>query len=95
MIMHYSRGVSITFYRKKLLDTKKISEYHTGMAKNRIKEMRLKRGLNAQNLAVKVGCSEKSINNYESERHAIPLFLARRIARVLSVSLSKLFPETP
>ena len=53
----------------------------TGRVRNRIRELRLERGVSQQELAGEVGASRQTINAIEQEKYSPSLELAFRIAR--------------
>ncbi|BFD47598.1 MAG: hypothetical protein DMENIID0003_06720 [Wolbachia endosymbiont of Sergentomyia squamirostris] len=73
-------------------DEKKISiPYKVG---RRIKEWRLRRGYTQEDLASKVGIINQRIYEYEQGRAAVSLEMLDEIAKVLSISVTDLLPET-
>ncbi|WP_353272522.1 helix-turn-helix domain-containing protein [Wolbachia endosymbiont (group A) of Urophora cardui] len=73
-------------------DEKKISiPYKVGQ---RIKEWRLIRGYTQEDLASKVGVINQRIYEYEQGRAAVSLEMLDEIAKVLSISITDLLPET-
>ncbi|WP_341816184.1 helix-turn-helix domain-containing protein [Wolbachia endosymbiont (group B) of Elophila nymphaeata] len=73
-------------------DEKKISiPYKVGQ---RIKEWRLRRGYTQEDLASKVGIINQRIYEYEQGRAAVSLEMLDEIAKVLSISVTDLLPET-
>ncbi|WP_265035363.1 MULTISPECIES: WO male-killing family protein Wmk [unclassified Wolbachia] len=73
-------------------DEKKISiPYKVGQ---RIKEWRLRRGYTQEDLASKVGIINQRIYEYEQGRAAVSLEMLDKIAKVLSISVIDLLPET-
>ncbi len=73
-------------------DEKKISiPYKVGQ---RIKEWRLRRGYTQEDLASKVGIINQRIYEYEQGRAAVSLEMLDEIAKVLSISITDLLPET-
>jgi putative transcriptional regulator len=59
--------------------------------RNRVKELRDKRGWTQQDLADAVGVSRQSINSIERERYVPSLPLALTFARVFGVSTDQIF----
>ncbi|GFT91671.1 uncharacterized protein NPIL_553271 [Nephila pilipes] len=73
-------------------EEKKISiPYKVGQ---RIKEWRLRRGYTQEDLANKVGITNQRIYEYEQGRAAVSLEMLDEIAKVLSISIVDLLPET-
>ncbi|WP_353286230.1 helix-turn-helix domain-containing protein [Wolbachia endosymbiont (group A) of Crataerina pallida] len=73
-------------------DEKKISiPYKVGQ---RIKEWRLRRGYTQEDLASKVGIINQRIYEYEQGRAGVSLEMLDEIAKVLSISVIDLLPET-
>lgn len=73
-------------------DEKKISiPYKVGQ---RIKEWRLIRGYTQKDLANKVGITNQGIYEYEQGRAAVSLEMLDEIAKVLSISIIDLLPES-
>ncbi|WP_353286227.1 helix-turn-helix domain-containing protein [Wolbachia endosymbiont (group A) of Crataerina pallida] len=73
-------------------DEKKISiPYKVGQ---RIKEWRLIRGYTQKDLADKVGITNQGIYEYEQGRAAVSLEMLDEIAKVLSISIIDLLPES-
>jgi putative transcriptional regulator len=59
--------------------------------RNRVKELRTKRGWTQQQLADAVGVSRQSINSIETDRYVPSLPLALMFARVFAVPTDDLF----
>lgn len=63
---------------------------------NRVKELRVERGLTQQQLADAVGVSRQSINSIECNRYVPSLPLALAFARVFTCSTDEIFTlESP
>ena len=60
---------------------------------NRIREIRLLRGLTLQALSERVGCSDETIRRYETGEGAVTLSQLERIAQELGVRASELINE--
>jgi len=58
---------------------------------NRVKELRLERGLTQEQLADAVGVSRQSINSIERNRYEPSLALALAFARVFGISTDSIF----
>ena len=63
----------------------------TPNVRNRVKELRDKRGWTQQELADAVGVSRQSINSIERERYVPSLPLALTFARIFRVSTEQIF----
>jgi putative transcriptional regulator len=63
----------------------------TPNVRNRVKELRDKRGWTQQELADAVGVSRQSINSIERERYVPSLPLALTFARVFRCSMEQIF----
>ena len=59
--------------------------------KNRIREVRRKKGLRQSDLAKKVGIFQSEISEIETGERKPSVYLAKRIAKALGVSLDELF----
>lgn len=59
--------------------------------RNRVKELRAKRGWTQQQLADAVGVSRQSINSIETDRYVPSLPLALMFARVFAVPMDDIF----
>ena len=59
--------------------------------KNRVQEMRIKRGWTQQELADAVGVSRQSINSIERDRYVPSLPLALTFARIFRCSTDEIF----
>jgi len=59
--------------------------------RNRVKELRARRGWTQQELADEVGVSRQSINSIERERYVPSLLLALAFARVFRCPLEDIF----
>ncbi len=59
--------------------------------KNRVKELRMKRGWTQQELADAVGVSRQSINSIERDRYVPSLLLALAFARVFARAVDDIF----
>jgi len=59
--------------------------------RNRVKELRSKRGWTQQQLAEAVGVSRQSINSIERDRYVPSLVLALSFARVFDCSTDQIF----
>jgi len=65
--------------------------YMTSGIRNRVKELRAKRGWTQQELADAVGVSRQSINSIERERYVPSLPLALEFARVFRCPTDDIF----
>ena len=63
----------------------------TPIVRNRVKELRDKRGWTQQELADAVGVSRQSINSIERERYVPSLPLALTFARIFRCSTEQIF----
>ncbi len=63
----------------------------TGRVRNRIRELRLERGVSQQELADEVGASRQTINAIEQEKYSPSLELAFRIARFFKQDFEDVF----
>jgi putative transcriptional regulator len=61
--------------------------------KNKVKELRKKRGWTQSEFGEKLGISRQSVHSIETERYDPSLPLAFRIADVLGISLDKIFEK--
>jgi putative transcriptional regulator len=61
--------------------------------KNRMRELRAKRGLSQAELGGRVGVSRQAINLVENGKHGPSLSLAFAIARVLGLRVDEIFTE--
>ena len=59
--------------------------------KNRLREVRIKKGLRQSDLAKRVGVFQSEISEIETGERKPSVYLAKRIARALGVSLDELF----
>ena len=59
--------------------------------KNRIREVRRKKGLRQSDLAKKVGIFQSEISEIETGERKPSVYLAKRIAKALGVSIDELF----
>jgi putative transcriptional regulator len=59
--------------------------------KNRIRELRKEKGLKQSDLAKKVGVFQSELSEIETGVRKPNVYLAKRIARVLKVSLDEIF----
>jgi len=59
--------------------------------KNRIRELRIEKGLKQSELAEKVGIFQSELSEIETGVRKPSVYLAKRIARVLGVSLDEIF----
>ena len=66
----------------------------TGRVRNRIRELRLERGVSQQELADEVGASRQTINAIEQEKYSPSLELAFRIARFFKQDFEEVFRFT-
>jgi putative transcriptional regulator len=66
----------------------------TGRVRNRIRELRLERGVSQQELADEVGASRQTINAIEQEKYSPSLELAFRIARFFKQDFEDVFRFT-
>ena len=60
----------------------------------RIRELRLKRGMLQEELARKAGLSPSALSNFEQGRRRTSLDWLRKISKALGVSVSDLIPES-
>jgi len=59
--------------------------------KNRLREVRRRKGLRQSDLAKKVGVFQSEISEIETGERKPSVYLAKRIAKALGVSLDELF----
>jgi len=59
--------------------------------KNRLREVRRRKGLRQSDLAKKVGIFQSEISEIETGERKPSVYLAKRIAKALGVSLDELF----
>lgn len=62
--------------------------------KNRIRQLREKKGLSQQALATAVGTSQQQIQRLEAGRQAVKLDLSMRISSALGAEIGVVFPDT-
>lgn len=62
---------------------------------NRIREIRLLRGLTLQALSERVGCSDETIRRYETGEGAVTLAQLERVAQELGVRAADLINDRP
>jgi putative transcriptional regulator len=60
-------------------------------SRNRIKEVRKRKGLRQADLALKIGIFQSELSEIETGLRKPNVYLAKRIARALGVSLDEIF----
>ena len=59
--------------------------------RNRLREIRLKKNLNQQQLAELAGASQQTISDIETERRMPSIYTVMQLSRALGVSVETLF----
>lgn len=58
---------------------------------NRLREIRISKGLSQYELAKKLGISQQRLSNYEKGKRKLPVELAIKICRILNVTLEDIY----
>ncbi|WAM36617.1 helix-turn-helix domain-containing protein [Caldicellulosiruptor acetigenus] len=58
---------------------------------NRLREIRLSRGISQYALAKELGISRQRLSNYENGKRRLPVELAIHICRILNVTLEEIY----
>jgi putative transcriptional regulator len=74
-----------------ILDVCKVCFTYVSTMKNRLRELRTKRGWSQQELAERLGVSRQTVNAIEAERHDASLTLALKIGKVFGLPVETIF----
>jgi putative transcriptional regulator len=74
-----------------ILDVCKVRFTYVSTMKNRLRELRTKRGWSQQELAERLGVSRQTVNAIEAERHDASLTLALKIGKVFGLPVETIF----